>query len=1116
MNFPFVRRPFHSFLVLALLLFTGALPAFADAPSQWSAGSITSASLTGVAYGNGVFVAVGNNEVWTSPDGFNWTKSPSFAENISVSAVTFAEGVFVATGNATTPGFNLTIIITSADGKNWQTTESFGAVDGPLTHVVFVNNEFVAFGASDGEEGTYFASPDGYNWTGGGYLGGNSFIGLTYNNAQFIAAFGSIYNGETGVRGAVIAADADFEDLGTYEAIVDSFPGSTLFGIASGNIGTGDEATIAVGGAGLIAGSFYQTTNASSTGWITETSGTTNALEAIIFANGLFVAVGTDGTVLSSPDGSTWTTQNSGTFNFLSSVTYGNGLFVAVGTFGTVAVSAIRSPAAISDQPSNVTIAAGGFANLTVVAGGTPAPAYQWQISTNSGTTWSNITSGSFSGFTSASLVASNVTLAMSGDEFRVLVSNPQASVISVPATLIVTPKLFSFQTIDAPGAYSPQFYGTNANSVSGGNVVGYYYDSNFNAHGFIFNGTTYTILDDPNAAEIHGSGTAATGISDGNIVGWYLGNGNSPPQQGFLYNLATSSYSTLNDPAGVFGTVLMGVSDGNIVGWYYDESQILHSFLYNLTSGNYTTLADPAGVMGTFVYGVSSGNVVGYYTDDSNVNHGFLYNIATQKYTSFDDPDGETGPGAGTFAYGISGGNIVGYYSDNHNDSHGFLYNGTAYTTIDDPNANASYGTEATGIDGGNIVGIYYDGNGTIHGFLATAIGVSGNGGSGVAPTVTIPPADVLTVLGQSASFTVVASGTAPLKYQWYFNGNKISSATKATYTIAKTTLANAGNYTVFVSNSAGNVTSSAATLTVNTLPVITTSPASLTVTAGANTTAIFKVVTTGNPAPAIQWQSAPAKSTVFSNLSNGGDFSNVTTANLTVSTPDGSLSGTQFRAVATNLIGNTTSTATSKIATLTVDTPAAIANLTLTANGNTTAGNVTVSAGQSVTFTVTATGTPPPTYQWLLNGANIKGATKATYTIAKAAAANAGLYSVKVTNSLAVNLSGNFTLAVLTPPVIVTPLKATSAKVGTSPMLKVVASGNPIPVFTWSFGGSGLPSNSNITTSTNLNTVTSTLNFSNVTVSNTGTYKVVIINSQSPQPPKLPLSSSAKLTVK
>jgi len=380
--------------------------------------------------------------------------------------------------------------------------------------------------------------------------------------------------------------------------------------------------------------------------------------------------------------------------------------------------------------------------------------------------------------------------------------------------------------------------------------------------------------------------------------------------------------------------------------------------------------------------------------------------------------------------------------------------------------------------------------------------------------PVINTGPVSKAVLAGQNATFTVSATGIGTLTYQWYFNSKKISNAISATYTLPKVAATNAGNYTVVVSNGIGSpVTSAIATLSLGVVPKVTASPASSTVTAGADTTAVFKVVVTGNPAPAIQWQSAPAKSTVFSNLTNGGDYSGVASANLTVSTPDGSLSGTQFRAVATNLIGNTTSTATSKAATLTVDTPAAIANLTLTANGNTTAGNVTVSAGQSVTFTVTATGTPPPTYQWLLNGVNIKGATKATYTIAKAAAASAGLYSVKVTNSLAVNLSGNYTLTVLTPPVIVTPLKATSAKVGTSPMLKVVASGNPIPVFTWSFGGSGLPSNSNITTSTNLNTVTSTLNFSNVTVSNTGTYKVVITNSQSPP---VPLSSSAKLTVK
>ena len=57
---------------------------------------------------------------------------------------------------------------------------------------------------------------------------------------------------------------------------------------------------------------------------------------AITYANGIFVAVGYNGAILTSPDGVTWTPRISGTTDSLYGVTYGNGTFVAVGDSGTI------------------------------------------------------------------------------------------------------------------------------------------------------------------------------------------------------------------------------------------------------------------------------------------------------------------------------------------------------------------------------------------------------------------------------------------------------------------------------------------------------------------------------------------------------------------------------------------------------------------------------------------------------------------------------------------------------------------------------------------------------------------------------------------------------------
>src|SRR5205807_9255176 len=71
---------------------------------------------------------------------------------------------------------------------------------------------------------------------------------------------------------------------------------------------------------------------------------------------------------------------------------------------------------------------------------------------------------------------------------------------------------------------------------------------------------------------------------------------------------------------------------------------------------------------------------------------------------------------------------------------------------------------------------------------------------------------------MGQTATFAVVATGTAPLGYQWQKNGAAISGATSASYTTPATASAdNGAKFVVVVSNSTANATSNAATLTEN-----------------------------------------------------------------------------------------------------------------------------------------------------------------------------------------------------------------------------------------------------------------------------------------------------------
>jgi Immunoglobulin domain len=85
------------------------------------------------------------------------------------------------------------------------------------------------------------------------------------------------------------------------------------------------------------------------------------------------------------------------------------------------------------------------------------------------------------------------------------------------------------------------------------------------------------------------------------------------------------------------------------------------------------------------------------------------------------------------------------------------------------------------------------------------------------IPPSITVQPADTTVNAGRRAEFSVTATGTAPLHYQWRKNGTNITGATKASYkTPPTTTDDNGALFAVSVSNDAGSVTSNNATLTV------------------------------------------------------------------------------------------------------------------------------------------------------------------------------------------------------------------------------------------------------------------------------------------------------------
>jgi hypothetical protein len=246
--------------------------------------------------------------------------------------------------------------------------------------------------------------------------------------------------------------------------------------------------------------------------------------------------------------------------------------------------------------------------------------------------------------------------------------------------------------------------------------------------------------------------------------------------------------------------------------------------------------------------------------------------------------------------------------------------------------------------------------------------------------PSITTQPAGQTVTEGETALFTVTATGTTPLTYQWKKNGVNISGATDASYITPPTTMAdNGARFSVVVSNVAGNVTSTNAILTVNPAPIppsITMQPADATVTVG--TTARFTVTATGTEPLRYQW------------MKNGVDIPLATNASYTTPPTTMADNGALFSV----LVGNDAGTVTSDNARLTV-TAAVPPSIT------TQPADVTVRVGRTARFTVTATGTTPLTYQWKKDGVDIRGASNASYTTPPTTMADSGSrFSVVVTN--------------------------------------------------------------------------------------------------------------------
>jgi hypothetical protein len=143
-------------------------------------------------------------------------------------------------------------------------------------------------------------------------------------------------------------------------------------------------------------------------------------------------------------------------------------------------------------------------------------------------------------------------------------------------------------------------------------------------------------------------------------------------------------------------------------------------------------------------------------------------------------------------------------------------------------------------------------------------------------------------------------------------------------------------------------------------------------------------------------------------------------------------------------------------------------------------------IATGNSVTFSVTATGAIPLSYQWLFNGTNISGATNNPFTLASAQLTNAGNYSVTITNLAGSATSSNAVLTVTNaPPSITIQPQNQNVLAGQTATFSVTASGTLPLNYQWLLGGTNLAG-----------ATTNPFILANVQQTNAGNYSVVITN--------------------
>ena len=602
----------------------------------------------------------------------------------------------------------------------------------------------------------------------------------------------------------------------------------------------------------------------------------------------------------------------------------------------TFTITAGTAPV-ISSQPSDITVCTGSNATFSITANeGT----YQWQVSTNGGTSWSAIT-----GATGATYTVTNAGSAESGNLYRCIVSNTcgnsttstTALLTVASGTTITTQPANASLCVGSSNIFRVVASGANLTyqwqrSTDGGNTWSTV--TGATSSQYTLSSITLAMDGDQYRCIVNGTCTPSTATSSAATLS--VVSALSITQQ-------PQSQTVCNGTNASFSITALGVSAYQ---WQVStDGGTSWSNITGATNTTYTVTAPGLALSGNLYRCVVSGSCGTANSSSATLTVNPITAITQQ-------PNAQTicAGSAVSFSVTATGASITYQWQLSLNGCNGPWTNISGATSATYTIANAPVSLDNTAYR--CIV------NGTCTAALTSGCGLL----TVVAPTtVTTQPISQTVCDGAGVTFTTAGSGTGVV-YQWQVNtgsgftnlanGGIYSGVTTASLAISATNPAMSGyQYRCVLSNAVciSPVNTNTVTLTVNTLPAISSQPQAQTTCSG--TTVSFTVGATGT---GVQYQWQVNTGTGFVNLTNTGNYTGATASTLVVSNTTVAMSGYQYRCVVS---GTCTPAVNSATVALTVYAPVVV---------NRSPANAEVCAGATASFLVAASSVPAINYQW------------------------------------------------------------------------------------------------------------------------------------------------------